>query len=123
MQNVAELARAEARLRGAEAITMIRLRVGSLAGVEPEALHFAAAVVLAEGLTAGARLEIEPVPAQAWCLPCTALFTLEQGVCHCPRCGTVSGDLRQGRELELASLELRLPAPTESGGDGSPGSL
>jgi len=122
MQSVAELAQAEARQRGAEAITAIRLRVGSLAGVDPEALRFAAEVVLAEGLSAGARLEIEPVPAQAWCGPCAALFVLEQGLCRCPRCGTVSGELRQGRELELASLELRLPTPTAPGGDGPVGS-
>jgi hydrogenase nickel incorporation protein HypA/HybF len=121
MQSVAELARAEASQRGAEAITVIRLRVGSLAGVDPEALRFAAEVVLAGGLTAGARLEIEPVPARAWCLPCTALFSLEQGLCRCPRCGTVSADLRQGRELVLASLELRLPAPAEPGGNGPVG--
>ena len=122
MQSVAELAQAEARQRGAEAITAIRLRVGSLAGVDPEALRFAAEVVLAEGLTAGARLEIEPVMAQAWCGPCAALFVLEQGLCRCPRCGTVSGEMRQGRELELASLELRLPTPTAPGGDGPVGS-
>jgi hydrogenase nickel incorporation protein HypA/HybF len=122
MQSVAELAQAEARQRGAEAITAIRLRVGSLAGVDPEALRFAAEVVLAEGLSAGARLEIETVPARAWCRPCTALFTLEQGLCRCPRCGTVSGELRQGRELELASLELRLPATAEPGDDGPAGS-
>jgi hydrogenase nickel incorporation protein HypA/HybF len=122
MQSVAELAQAEARQRGAEAITAIRLRVGSLAGVDPEALRFAAEVVLAEGLSAGARLEIETVPARAWCRPCTALFTLEQGLCRCPRCGTVSAELRQGRELELASLELRLPATAEPGDDGPAGS-
>ena len=122
MQSVAELAQAEASRQGAEAITAIRLRVGSLAGVDPEALRFAAEVVLAEGLTAGARLEIEPVPARAWCRPCTALFTLEQGLCRCPRCGTVSAELRQGRELELASLELRLPATAEPGDDGPAGS-
>ena len=122
MQSVAELAQAEASRQGAEAITAIRLRVGSLAGVDPEALRFAAEVVLAEGLTAGARLEIEPVPARAWCRPCTTLFTLEQGLCRCPRCGTVSAELRQGRELELASLELRLPATAEPGDDGPAGS-
>jgi hydrogenase nickel incorporation protein HypA/HybF len=61
MQSVAELALAEGRQRGAEAITRIHLRVGRLAGVDPQALIFAAEVVLEGSLAAGARLEIERV--------------------------------------------------------------
>jgi hydrogenase nickel incorporation protein HypA/HybF len=61
MQSVAELALAEGHQRGAEAITRIRLRVGRLAGVDPQALIFAAEVVLEGSLAAGARLEIERV--------------------------------------------------------------
>jgi hydrogenase nickel incorporation protein HypA/HybF len=108
MEGVAELALAAARQRGAEAITAIHLRIGSLAGVEPDALRFAARVVLQGGLADGARFTIETVPARAWCVPCDELFALEGGLGLCPRCGAASADLRQGRELELASLELRL---------------
>ena len=109
MESMAELALKEARQRGAEAITAIHLRIGSLAGVEPEALRFAARVVLRGGLADGARFTIQLVPARAWCAPCGALFALEAGLGLCPRCDAASADLRQGRELELASLELRLP--------------
>jgi hydrogenase nickel incorporation protein HypA/HybF len=109
MESVAELALTAARQRGAEAITAIHLRIGSLAGVEPEALRFAARVVLRGGLAEGARFTIAVVPARAWCAPCGALFALESGLGLCPRCGAASRELRQGRELELSSLELRLP--------------
>jgi hydrogenase nickel incorporation protein HypA/HybF len=108
MQSVAELAEAEANRRGAEAITRLHLRVGSLAGVDPEALRFAAEVVCSSGLLAGAHLEIEPIPASAFCSPCQHPFAVDDGLCLCPRCGRVSAQLLQGRELELASLELRL---------------
>ena len=118
MESVAELALKEARQRGAEAISAIHLRIGSLAGVEPEALRFAAQVVLRGGLADGARFTIELVPARAWCAPCGEMFALEAGLGLCPCCGAASADLRQGRELELASLELRLPTPEEHGGTG-----
>ncbi len=108
METVAALAWEAAQRQGAVAVTRIHLRVGTLAGVEPEALRFAAAVVLAEGPTAGALLEIEPVPALAWCDPCRALFPVEWGDCRCPGCGGARVALRQGRELELAALELRI---------------
>ena len=108
MQEVASMAAAAARREGAVGVIRIRLRLGSLAGVDPEALRFAAEVVLQEGITAGAKLEIEMVPALAWCEACAALVPLEQGVGCCPGCGGLGGALQQGRELELAALELQM---------------
>jgi hydrogenase nickel incorporation protein HypA/HybF len=110
MESIAAIATEAALRRGARAVTVIRLRVGSLAGVDPDALQFAAEVVLEAGLLAGARLEVELVPALAWCQVCGAAFAVELGWCLCPQCGVSSGELRQGLELELAALELQLAA-------------
>ena len=33
------------------------------------------------------------------------------GICLCPHCGALSGDLRQGRELELQRIEFTAPTP------------
>jgi len=119
METVAAMAAEAAFRHGAQAVTGIRLRVGSLAGVEADALHFAAAVVLAEGVSAGAWLQIEVVPARAWCAPCARLFAVEPGAWGCPRCGVAGGELRQGRELELAALELRIDAGDAAGVHGT----
>ena len=106
MEAVRELALEQARAHGAERIAAIGLRIGSLAGVEPEALRFAQEVVMAGTAAEGAVLRLEVVPARFHCEPCQAPFTAEQGDCFCPRCGVPSRRLLQGRELELASLEL-----------------
>lgn len=111
MQAVASQAARAARREGAVAVRRIRLRLGSLAGVDPEALRFAAAVVLEEGITAGALLEIETVPATFWCAVCAHAVPLEQGVGLCPGCGGHGEGLIQGTELELAALELQLASP------------
>lgn len=108
MQALACQAAEVARREGAVGVRRIHLRLGSLAGVDPDALRFAAEVVLGDGLTAGAQLEITMVPALAWCAACAALVPLEQGVGRCPGCGGPGGALRQGRELELAALELQM---------------
>lgn len=118
MEAVRDQALEQASRHGGGRIVAINLRIGSLAGVEPEALRFAARVVLRGGLADGARFTIELVPARAWCAPCGELFALEAGLGLCPCCGAASADLRQGRELELASLELRLPTSEEHGGTG-----
>ncbi|MEB3322581.1 MAG: hydrogenase maturation nickel metallochaperone HypA [Synechococcaceae cyanobacterium] len=106
MEAVRDLALGQAAAHGAARITAITLRIGALAGVEPEALRFAHAVVWEGTIAEGADLVIEEVPGECWCAPCAAPFPAEHGVCECPRCGAISRDLRQGRELQLASLEL-----------------
>lgn len=111
MESVREQALEQARAHGASRIAALTLRIGSLAGVEPEALRLAHAVVMAGTAAAGARLLIEAVPATFWCEPCQHPFAAEQGDCLCPRCGALSRRLLQGRELELVSLELVLPEP------------
>ena len=106
MEALRDQALAAARAEGATRITAINLRIGSLAGVEPEALRFAHTVVMAGTIAAGAELRIEVVIAHFFCEPCQQAFAAEQGDCLCPRCGRFSRRLLQGRELELASLEL-----------------
>ena len=106
MEAVRELALEQARAHGAERIAAITLRIGSLAGVEPEALRFAHAVVMAGTAAEGAALQIDAVPARFHCEHCQQPFAAEQGDCLCPRCGALSRQLLQGRELELVSLEL-----------------
>jgi hydrogenase nickel incorporation protein HypA/HybF len=97
MEAVRELALEQARAHGGGPIAVIRLRIGSLAGVEPEALRFAHGVVMAGTAAEGAVLEIEAVPARFHCEPCGQPFAAPQGDCLCPRCGAFSRRLLQGR--------------------------
>jgi hydrogenase nickel incorporation protein HypA/HybF len=109
MEAVRDQALEQAERHGGGRITAINLRIGSLAGVEPEALAMAFGVVMAGTAAAGARLHIEPVAAACWCGPCEADFPAADGVCECPVCGAISRQLLRGRELQLASLELADP--------------
>lgn len=92
--------------QGAERVLSIRLRIGSLAGVDPEALRFAAEVVLAGTCAEGATLAIEEIQATCWCGPCAADFAATDGCCDCPRCGALSTRLLRGKELSLVAIEL-----------------
>jgi len=46
------------------------------------------------------------VPAAGWCATCRAEFACADFFNECPRCHNVSGELRRGRELEIASVEM-----------------
>jgi len=106
IENVLDLALERAQQHGAERIETITLRIGSLAGVDPDALQFAFEVIKAGSIAEEAELVIEAVPAECFCAECEATFAAADGCCECPACGSISRDLRQGRELQLLSLQL-----------------
>jgi hydrogenase nickel incorporation protein HypA/HybF len=91
---------------GARRVTMLKLRVGALSGVVPEAMRFAWDLVRQGTMLADARLEIESVAARCWCATCQAEFESKDFFSECPRCQGVSGELRQGRELDIAAVEM-----------------
>jgi hydrogenase nickel incorporation protein HypA/HybF len=106
MQGALGIALEQAQKAGAERVVALRLRIGALSGVVPDALQFAFEA-LAPGTPAeGARLIIEDVPARFWCMPCNREFQAEDLFSECPNCHTPSGDLRAGREMEVASMEI-----------------
>jgi len=106
MEEVRRLALQEMERHGGGRLRALTLRIGSLAGVDPEALRFAWEVVMEEPPTRGAGLTIERVEATALCRRCDCVFPCPDGLAECPRCGAISRELQGGRELELASLEL-----------------
>jgi hydrogenase nickel incorporation protein HypA/HybF len=106
MESALATARQKTHAAGATRIHRLKLRVGRLSGVVPEALRFAFDSLKQASPAAGAELEIEEVAAACWCADCAAEFETVSLSYECPRCHQLSGDLRRGRELELASLEI-----------------
>lgn len=107
MESALGAALGEARSQGARRVHRIVLRIGALAGVDADALRFAFDAMSPGTLAADAELEICAVPARAWCAACAGEFTIESGIIFsCPRCRRLSGDVREGRELELSRIEM-----------------
>jgi len=106
MQSAIELACEHARRVGAQRIHVLRLKIGALSGVVPEALEFAFDVVTQRTLAEGSRLEVEYLPVVCFCSECNYEFKPEDLFYACPRCGQTRVEVRQGFEMELASLEV-----------------
>lgn len=106
MEATLKTAAQKTRAAGASQIHRLKVRVGRLSGVVPEALRFAFDGLKPGSIAAAAELEIEEVPAVCWCPDCAAEFETADLKYECPRCHQPSGDLRRGLELELASLEI-----------------
>jgi hydrogenase nickel incorporation protein HypA/HybF len=106
IQSMLDLAIQTAQQNKASRIHQIRLRVGVMSGVVADALDFAFEVVRQGTMAAEARLDVETVPMTCWCAKCQREFQPGDFPCECPQCHELSAELRHGRELELASLEI-----------------
>lgn len=106
MDSALDLALDQAHKAGAIRVQSIHLRIGTLSGVAPEALQFAFEALTRGTLADGAALDIEPVAARFWCHACAREFQADDLLAECPECHQPSGDLRAGREMELASMEI-----------------
>ena len=106
MESAVRMAVEAAKSAGASRVLALRLRVGTLSGVVPEALRFAFDVVCRDTIAEGASLEMESVPAAGWCPVCRTEFECADFISECPRCHNRNGELRRGRELEIASVEI-----------------
>jgi len=106
MENTLAMALKRAADEGAHRIHRLTMRIGPLSGVVPEALEFAFDVLRRGTIADAATLAVEHVPIICGCSTCRIEFQPNDLFCECPRCHHPSGDVRQGRELELASLEV-----------------
>jgi hydrogenase nickel incorporation protein HypA/HybF len=89
-------------------------RIGVLSGVAREALRFSFNLA-AEGTNCqGAVLDIEEVAISVFCPNCQLPQQLVD-CWHfiCPVCGSPTPDLLTGRELDLVSIEIEMPAPAD----------
>ncbi|MCY0949591.1 hydrogenase maturation nickel metallochaperone HypA [Streptomyces sp. H27-S2] len=114
-----------AQAAGATTVTAVRLQVGELAGVVPDALAFCFELACAGTVLEGARLTAETVAARARCGSCDREWPvgMPPELC-CPGCGGASDvELLSGRELQIASVHwedgpacapVREPIPEEA---------
>lgn len=106
MTEAIRMALEAAQQSGAARITRVQLRVGTLSGTVPEAMQFAWDVVRRDTVAAAATLDIESISPACWCETCQTEFSCEDFLNECPRCHNMSDDLRRGRELDIAAVEV-----------------
>ena len=106
MQSTREIAEEHARKAGRNSIKLLRLKVGLISGVEPDALAFAFDCLRKGTMAENASLEIERIPGEARCSACNHNAILEEMRFDCPECGGMLILGQAGADLELANLVL-----------------
>jgi hydrogenase nickel incorporation protein HypA/HybF len=96
------------RLKGARVIK-VGVRIGELAGVDPDALSFGFEVLIKDTDLEPLALAIESTSRRNECSHCGNVFTVVDYQVNCPACGSADTRCIGGDELELAYLEVEEP--------------
>ncbi len=108
--SLVETASESALAAGATRVLAVHLRLGALSGVVRGALEFSYELATADTMLAESKLIVKELPVRVFCAVCNAeveLASIQRF--RCPHCDTASGDIRQGRELEIEFIEIELP--------------
>ena len=90
---------------GSAPVACVRVRVGRLAGVVPDAMRFCFEMVAAGTPCEGAALEIDEPVGRARCRSCGADFETAEVLPLCP-CGSADIAVQGGTELRIREVEL-----------------
>lgn len=105
-ESMLEIVLQTARGSDAARVTLIRVEIGALSQVEPEALRFCFDVVTRDSPADGARLEIQRTPGEAWCMPCGTTVPLCKLGDGCPHCGSYQLGISQGQAMRVREIEV-----------------
>ena len=105
-QSIIDIALEEAEKANADLIKTIAVDVGALSCVDPHALDFGFKAVAAGTRAEQARLQIETVPASAYCFACEATVEVKHRGAACPSCGSRKLIVTQGEDLRVRELEI-----------------
>lgn len=93
-------------VEGFTRVRRVRLEIGRLAAVEPDALRFGFEVVMRGSLAEGADLVLLDRPGQGWCFDCCDTVAIDDRLSPCPRCGGARVQASGGTEMTVKDLEV-----------------
>lgn len=105
-ESLLEIVEKTAAEHGATRVRRLRIVIGALGNVIPDALEFAFEVAGRGTVAEGAALEIVPVAVAVRCNACKAETEVEDMAFLCLKCGSVDVDVVRGNELYLDSIEV-----------------
>jgi hydrogenase nickel incorporation protein HypA/HybF len=95
------------RRAGDRPVARVRVQVGRLHHVHPEAFEQSFAVAARGTVAEDAAADLVLLPVHAYCTACETDWECEEQPTACDLCGSPSIELRGGDELVLESIEYR----------------
>ena len=102
--SIIDLAAEQAKKASARKIVEIELDIGTLSGVEIDALNFAMEIAVKDTLLESAEIKMNRIEAVSECLNCGHIFEPEGFISHCPECKEINTRIFKGKEMQVKSL-------------------
>jgi hydrogenase nickel incorporation protein HypA/HybF len=83
----------------------VKLEVGALCAVVPDAMRFCFELATEDTVAVGARLDIDLRSGTARCRSCDGHFELADLILLCP-CGSADVEVLSGQDLKILSMEV-----------------
>ena len=93
--------------RGFGIVKRLRLEIGMLSCLDPDALRYAFEISTRETFLDGMTLEIDRPPGDAKCLDCGAEVKVFNRLDACPACGGNHLDANGGTQMRLIEMEIQ----------------
>jgi hydrogenase nickel incorporation protein HypA/HybF len=93
----------------------VGVRIGELAGIDPDALRFAFDGLIADTEMHDLELDIEFRAPRARCRDCAREYENRAYALQCPACGGLNTECAGGDELDFAYLEVEEDEPCAAG--------
>jgi hydrogenase nickel incorporation protein HypA/HybF len=104
VMGIVEIAEEQMKKENAHRIEQIELDIGTMAGIEFEALDFAWDAGVRNTVLSGAERHINRIEAKARCLDCGCEYVVREPFQQCPACDGYMNEFMQGKELRVKSL-------------------
>ena len=105
-ESVLQIVEEEAARQRFSKVKWLQLEIGTLAGVEVEAMRFCFDAVSRNSVLEGAALDIVQPVGQAWCMQCAKTLPLRERYQPCPECGGYQLQVTGGDEMQIKELEV-----------------
>ena len=102
--NIIEIVEDSARNNNVSKVSEIVLEIGTLSGVEIDALDMALQSLQSGSVLEGSTIKKDIVKAVAQCSECGEEFTPDDFFCACPKCGSFAHTVLKGKELRVRSI-------------------
>lgn len=106
VHNLISIVKEEMAENNAVSLRSVRVNIGEMSGIVPEALRTCFYIVTAESDMKGAELKIETAPLVGYCRNCKKDFNVVDYKFLCPECDSTDIDIISGREMNVMEIEV-----------------
>lgn len=102
--SIVDIVEDEAKKANATKVTEVELNIGTISGIEIDALNFAFMALKPKTMLRDAEIKINTIQAKSKCLKCNHEFDTDNVFTLCPKCDSYETAVLQGKEMKVKSI-------------------